>query len=513
MGGTGWRCIVSAEAQLGNVARMVCHLLECRVGSLFLGYPEPELRHPLLDTVSVTSYHYVGGYGLVDGLALFQDERVRALCDIAMQAGKVQSINQAHMCVAGAPIQSVAVAPLEHPAGLLGFLLLADPSAGAFSSGEYALLASYLPEITQRIEQDLGSSPGSSLASSITASKDISQEMAATSGQRSVQELQPISPKQELDYLKNEFISIISHELRTPLTAIKGYAGLLQAYGISEPGNEAAPGEMTPARQQQYLDIIMEQTNHLEVLIRDLLDASRIHAGRLTLRCRHVNLALLGQRVVQLMQHRVDQQQPGRYTLRCALAPELPLIWADPDRVQQVLTNLLENAIKYSPNGGLIEVLAYASDPLPAKETPTLHDIPPTQGSVVAAHPGDDEAPLADARPSPVDARLSPTDARLSQMMHITVRDHGIGISPEQQLHLFKPFSRLEHPAASEAPGAGLGLYITRKLIEAMGGNINLSSREGEGTSITCTLPVYLPAETLSPGRANEFSLHSSAHK
>ena len=495
MGGTNWRYIVSTEAQLGNVARMVCHLLECSVGSLFLGYPEPELRHPLLDTVSVTCCHHVGGYGLIDGLALLQDERVRALCDIAVQAGKVQSINQAHMCVAGASIQSVAVAPLERPAGLLGFLLLADPSAGAFSSGEYALLASYLPEITQRIEQDLGRSPGSPLDSSITASKDTSQEMAATNGQRSAHELQPISPKQELDYLKSEFISIISHELRTPLTAIKGYAGLLQAYGISEPGNEAAPGEMTPARQQQYLDIIMEQTNHLEVLIRDLLDASRIHAGRLTLRHTHVNLALLCQRVVQLMQHRIDQQQPGCYTLHCALAPELPLIWADPDRVQQVLTNLLENAIKYSPNGGLIEVLAYASGLLPVKETPTLHDIPPTQGSVVA--------PLAGAR----------AGARPSYMMHITVRDHGIGISPEQQLHLFKPFSRLEHPAASEAPGAGLGLYITRKLIEAMGGSVNLSSREGEGTSITCTLPVYLPAETLSPGGANEFSFHSSVHK
>src|SRR5256714_15225333 len=118
---------------------------------------------------------------------------------------------------------------------------------------------------------------------------------------------------------------------------------------------------MSPIRQREYLDIILEQTNHLEVLISDLLDVSRIHAGRLSLRCIQVNVALLCQRVVQVVQQKVGQQYPGRYTFRCNLPSDLPLIWADCDRVQQVLTNLLENAVKYSPNGGPIEKIGRAS--------------------------------------------------------------------------------------------------------------------------------------------------------
>src|SRR5260370_27196923 len=117
---------------------------------------------------------------------------------------------------------------------------------------------------------------------------------------------------------------------------------------------------MTAARQRSYLNTIMEQADRLEVLIDDLLNMSHMHAGRLALRFTHVDVSQLCQQVVELAQHRVNQQQPGRYVIRCLLDEGLPLALADPDRVRQVLTNLLENALKYSPEGGTIDVLAHS---------------------------------------------------------------------------------------------------------------------------------------------------------
>jgi signal transduction histidine kinase len=88
-------------------------------------------------------------------------------------------------------------------------------------------------------------------------------------------------------------------------------------------------------------------------------------------------------------------------------------------------------------------------------------------------------------------------------MVRITVRDRGIGIPHDQQIHLFKPFSRLEHTLAKDIPGAGLGLYITHKLVEAMGGSVTVCSREGEGTSVTFTLPVELAGNVI--GKTSDF--------
>src|SRR5437588_9479863 len=110
------------------------------------------------------------------------------------------------------------------------------------------------------------------------------------------------SRQKEAGRLQNEFVSIVSHELRVPLTAIKGYAGLLQAYSVADRLHGSSIAEMTPQRQQQYLDIIMEQANHLEVLVTDLLDISRIEAGRLALRFTTVNVERLCQRVTRLAQ-------------------------------------------------------------------------------------------------------------------------------------------------------------------------------------------------------------------
>jgi signal transduction histidine kinase len=475
---------VLVEADFQHVAQRISNLVGCDSVYLFFGCPVLELRHPLLNLFSAPNYCCAGYFGSSHDRALLQHECVRALCDVALQTGQVQSIDQLHLFTGGTKVQSIAVAPFERPAGVLGLVLLTDHRIGTFYHGERQLLSHYLPQVMESLEKDLcdlravlpGSDCGYKRVLQLARTNgqsmnQISPDMKFDAVQDNVTDARVQQRLRELDFLKNEFVSMVSHELRTPLTAIKGYTVLLQAYGVKDSSSESNGGEMGPVHQQEYLDIILEQTNHLEILISDLLDVSRIHAGRLSLRCTQVNIGLLCQRAVQVVQHKVSQQYPGRYTFRSNLPPDLPLMWADSSRVQQILTNLLENAVKYSPDGGLIEVLASpfpvmlkALDGHPLTEMPSAEDI--------AASSGLQEPP----------------------MVQITVRDRGIGIPHDQQVHLFKPFSRLEHALAKDIPGVGLGLYITSKLVEAMGGSVTLCSREGEGTSVAFTLPIK-PAE------------------
>ena len=229
-----------------------------------------------------------------------------------------------------------------------------------------------------------------------------------------------------------------------PLTAIKGYAGLLQAYSPADAG-------ITPELQQHYLASIMEQTQHMEVLVNDLLDVSRIQSGQRAVHCTWVNIVYLCQRVLCVMQERCEQQQPGKYTLRCRFDTSSQLVWADPERVRQVLMNLVENAVKYSPEGGLIEIRVRNS----------------------------------------------------TSVASITVRDWGLGIPRLQQDTLFCAFERGKHVEQ----GLGLGLYIARTLVEAMGGSITLRSSTGNGTSISFSLPTISDERNICHNQQNSVPL------
>ncbi len=457
------------DAEFQHVAQQVGNLIRCDTVQLFLGCAEAGMRHPLLKACLINGYRIVGSIGRLHDSALLQNERIRALCDAAIHSGQLQRFDNWQQYTEDIHIQSIAIVPLEQPGGVLGFLLLTDHHANAFSQGERLLLRCYLPPIAQKLEEALyrwRDNPSStddrrqvaeSIALQSTSAIQVPKRDVMSQEKELVQE-----HRQELDRLKNEFISMVSHELRNPLTAIKGYAVLLQAYGISEQSDESSITVLSPQHQRQYLDSIMEQTKHLEVLISDLLDISRLHAGHLVLRYRNVNIALLCQRVVQFIQQKYDQSSAQHYEITCVLPPDLPMIWADPDRVQQVLTNLLDNAVKYSPLGGNIELS-------------------------VATHRASrqqyGEADLVAMNVDEQNILLQTPDE-----VFIIVRDNGIGIAQEQQQHLFQPFRRLEHALTNEIPGAGLGLYITKKLVEAMEGSITLDSREGEGTSVTITL-------------------------
>lgn len=430
--------MVLGEVEFGQVAQHVSHLVGCDAVWLFLGCAEAELRHPLVKTVVKTGYQVLGRVGTVHVATLLRHIRVQALCDLALQSGQAHYAEHWQRYTEDIGTQSVLIAPLECPAGVLGFLLLSDHSANAFGPGECLLLRHYAPLVAQMVEANLYRQRD---ASSIEETEVLLANDQFWMQQR----------ERELEQLKNEFISLVSHELRNPLSAIKGYAVLLRAYGITEQVHEqgavGVESVLGPQRQREYLDHIVEQTRHLEVLINDLLDISRLHAGHLLLRYQEVDMMALCRGVVQVIQARYEQSSPQQYEIACSLAPTLSTVWADPDRLQQVLTNLLDNAMKYSPQGGLIEVIG---------ETTSV------MGEIVA---------------------------QTVKAVSITVRDRGIGIAQEQHKHLFKPFKRLEHAFTNEIPGAGLGLYITRKLIEAMGGRITLHSRVGEGTAVTFTLP------------------------
>lgn len=451
---------MQGEIFFRRLAHQVCNLLDCHAACLLPGCPEPALRHPLLDLLPFADDALPAPYcprRPVDVAALLRHSQLRALCDLAAQTGSMQRLAA---FPAASPFQSLAVLPLERPAGLLGFFLLLDERPDAFTPGDMLLLDCYLPPLLERLENDLRCLVGLAFPQQLSRFRRK---------QEARQQLPAVQRREEPDRIDNRFLSMVMHELRTPLAAIKGYTALLQAYPAAD--NAATPEEtaegasMTPQRQQHYLATVMEQVTHLEVLVRDLLDISRIHAGRLSLRCVPVDLAQLCQRVVELLQQRV-KQQAASCDLLCVAPPDLPLVWADPDRVQQALTNLLENAVKYSPGGGLIEVCVSANS---------------TEGV-------EEEYLFSSA--NPLRWPVAQQEAHMIPAIQVTVRDHGVGIAPEQQAHLFKPFQRLEHPLTGDVSGAGLGLYITRKFIQAMGGQITLESRAGEGTTVTFTLPV-----------------------
>lgn len=423
-------------------------LVECQVVYFIPGCADQTLRHPLLNIVpesawpvllrgkiSVHRAHLAG---------LRMEEPVLAACDLAMQSGRIQILKIGGHLIKRWQLQSIATLPLERPAGTLGALLLADECAEKFSAGEERLLYAYLSMQGANLEQALWEQVQDAARASF---RQVTRAACETGYERKY------SPTTREEFAPSELVSMVGHELRAPLSIIKGYACLLQAYGD---GGEGSGPVLTPERQRHYLDVIVEQTGVLELLINDLQDMARLQRGKLTLRPRVVDVGALCRRVVQLGQLRADQRDPGKYQLECHFSAQLPPILVDAERLQQVLMNVVENAIKYSPEGGRIVLEA------------GLLEI---QGRLMRAS----------------------GDQRGHARIAIMVRDRGIGIPARYSTRLFQPFERLGQAANSRIPGTGLGLYITHQLIEAMGGTIDVDSCEGRGTDVTITLPAVSP--------------------
>jgi len=243
----------------------------------------------------------------------------------------------------------------------------------------------------------------------------------------------------ELDRLKSDFVSNVSHELRTPLTAIKGAVDLLL---------REVPGPLNE-NQTHHLSRVRSNTQHLAGLINDLLDLSKIEEGRIQLDAHPVSLGGLVQEVMETV-------KPMAAEKPVLLEVDVPepsfLVWADRDKVTQMLMNLIGNAIKFTPSNGRV-VVSTAND---------------RRGWV-----------------------------------RVLIRDTGPGIPVSEQEKIFEKFYQLTQDGGPKPKGTGLGLAISKSLVELHGGKIWVESEEGRGSTFSFTLPIWssqhLPSPVPSP--------------
>ncbi len=452
---------METNLRLLGLANRVRNVLGCSSVSLFLECADPLFRHPLLASLSKAQDHVLLSTRNEHMDALLQHERVRAVYDMAMQTRLLWCIDSLQIPLPHLSEHatfSIAVAPLERPEGIIGFFFCIADQPAAFYSNRCALLEQRLPELSYELEQIL---------------KWQYEHPRSLCAERSLQmvnnAITPTEIKLEM-HEQSGFISLVSHELRVPLTAIKGYAGLLQAYSppaLAEKPSDGTSSMMTLEKQQHYLDVIMEQTCHMEVLVNDLLDLSGLQAGRLIVRCETIDIARLCQRVIQIAQRRLGTSSAIKHTLHLQCPASLPHVWADPDRVEQILTNLVDNAVKYSPDGGRIDVIVSSG------EQPSFSSAPPSRFYKTA----------------------DPRESCEVPMLTISVRDEGIGMSRREQAVVVQPFIRGEQAATKKIAGSGLGLYLARILVEAMHGTLSLTSQPRQGTNATFTLPLAVSQE------------------
>lgn len=229
----------------------------------------------------------------------------------------------------------------------------------------------------------------------------------------------------QVDRLKQQFLALISHELRTPLTTILGYADLI---------DEESVGPVTDM-QHAYLDHILEGAASLTKLINDLIDMTSLQAGLLHLDLAPMSLAEVVLGVVFAIQ---PHAQEKHLWLANHVSPDLPDIVADAQRVAQILVHFIDNAIKFSPHGGRIDIQA----------------------------------------------------CLLGDMVRCEVTDTGKGVAPEDMEKLFQDFSQVDMSATRTEGGLGIGLSISKKLVEAHGGQVGILSAVGKGSTVWFTLPL-----------------------
>ncbi|MBV9271157.1 MAG: PAS domain S-box protein [Candidatus Eremiobacteraeota bacterium] len=224
----------------------------------------------------------------------------------------------------------------------------------------------------------------------------------------------------EIEQLKNELVSTVSHELKTPLATIKAYTSTLRQNS-----------EVLHTQRDEFLAVVEQQADRLSRLIDDMLLVSRVEAAQ-----------MLRRRVMTPVEAALDRVlaevtiDPARFTVVCRAGDAR--ISGDPERIHDILRNVIENAVKYSPNGGTIAIDASSG----------------------------------------------------GETTIVTVRDEGIGIADEHLPYIFDRFYRVESDLTSRTGGSGLGLFIVNALVRAHGGTIDVRSSVGEGTAITLTFPV-----------------------
>jgi signal transduction histidine kinase len=293
----------------------------------------------------------------------------------------------------GLGLRSELVSPLMLGARPIGMLTLSREAPNAFSEDEVELV-SLLGRLVATAVQNI---------------------RAYEAERRRVEELARLSA------LRADFVSLVSHELRSPMAAVIGAARTLQDRWRM----------LTAEQRESFLALIADETSRLASLVGDVLDTSRLEAGTFSYRFEDVDLA-------RLVEDAVDAATLAQQDVRivASTSGRLPSIRGDTVRLRQVLGNLIDNAVKYSPEKGEVRVSAAVAD-----------------GRVL-----------------------------------ISVRDDGPGIPPEQQARIFEKFERADVPGGSK-PGTGLGLFIARSIAEAHGGSLDVSSSPREGATFVLVLP------------------------
>jgi signal transduction histidine kinase len=245
-----------------------------------------------------------------------------------------------------------------------------------------------------------------------------------------------MSRKQQLEF-KNNFLSHVSHELRTPLTCIHQFASILV---------DGLAGEVN-AEQHDHLETILKSVNQLGTMVRDLLEASRAEAGKVRIEPHCVALGELIRLAVSMTRVFAEDKQVG---VEVGVDTRIPFVHGDPDRILEVLINLIDNGIKFTPAGGAVTV----------------------------------QACLTEADPD---------------FVYVSVADTGCGIDPAARALIFERMYQDPNSIDSSSSGLGLGLFITKELLALHGGRIWVASEPGYGSTFSFTLPIYSLAKLLLP--------------
>lgn len=256
-----------------------------------------------------------------------------------------------------------------------------------------------------------------------------------------------ISRKQQLEF-KNQFLSHVSHELRTPLTCIHQYVTILL---------DGLAGDIS-AEQREHLQVVLRSVNQLGAMVRDLLEASRAESGKIRIQRSCVSITDLMHLAMDMMQGVAHEKQVG---LEVGADESIPFVHGDPDRILEILINLVDNGIKFTPADGSVRVQA--------TRTPMDPD-----------------------------------------MVCVSVVDTGRGVAPEARALIFERLYQDPNAVDNHRKGLGLGLFIAKQLVELHGGRIWVVSEPGDGSTFSFTLPLYSLPKLLLPVITTEGRLRDS---
>jgi len=286
---------------------------------------------------------------------------------------------------------------------------------------------------------------------------------------------------------KSEFISSVSHELRTPLNAIIGFSKLLLNPRVGDMNDD----------QTQYTRDIVQSAEHLLQLINDILDLSKIEAGKLSLEMEPVSL-------VEILEHSLtivrEKARSHSLNLNFEVADDLrslPPVQADQRKLKQIMFNLLSNAVKFTPDGGTITVAAHCEEVLGTDRRKRMNK-------------------RKSAAAKAVDSELVYQNPRVRHLV-VSVGDTGIGIAPEHQELIFRAFEQVDSTYARQQQGTGLGLALTRRMVELHGGQIAVTSEPGVGSTFSFRIPVELSQqhddEEIDGDVSNDVTMESAQGK